>query len=181
VTDAPTTAPTDPPAGPPPTGSAEPLLHLRVMDEALLAAVAALAVAEAEPSEVMPVPPGTRRWTPELSRAFVDHHRGRLPGLEGDHREVCFVVMEAGNPVGVARLAHAGEETFEAGCWLARSARSSGIGTGVLATLLTEARRRAVTVVATTTATNVAAVTLLRRSGADLRWEDDGTVAARLS
>jgi ribosomal protein S18 acetylase RimI-like enzyme len=63
----------------------------------------------------------------------------------------------------------------------ASAARSSGIGTGVLATLLTEARRRAVTVVATTTATNVAAVTLLRRSGADLRWEDDGTVAARLS
>jgi hypothetical protein len=81
VTDAPPE--TDPTAGPPPTGSAEPLLDLRVMDEALLAAVAALAVAEAEPSDVMPVPPGTRRWTPELSRAFVDHHRDRLPGLEG--------------------------------------------------------------------------------------------------
>jgi RimJ/RimL family protein N-acetyltransferase len=162
------------------TGSGATELALRVMDESLLAAVAAVAVAGADPHEVMPVPPGTRRWTPELERAFVDHHHARLAGLEGDHQELCFAVMEGTDLRGVARLVRAGDETLEAGCWLARSARSRGIGGAVLAALRTEARRRAAAVVATTTASNVAAVTVLQRSGADLLWRDDGTVAARL-
>jgi RimJ/RimL family protein N-acetyltransferase len=170
----------DPPTCPTSAGSGKPARALRVMDEALLAVVAALAVAEAEPYEVMPVPQGSRRWTPELERAFVEHHRDRLAGFEGVHREVCFVVMEGGRPAGVARLAHAGDETFEAGCWLARSARSRGVGARVLAELLAEAGRRDATLLATTRANNLAAITLLRRSGAELVQRDDGTVVAHL-
>jgi GNAT superfamily N-acetyltransferase len=169
-----------PPTCPTPAGPGNPAHALRVMDEALLAAVAALAVAEAEPSEVMPVPQGSGRWTPELARDFVEHHRDRLAGFEGVHREVCFAVMEGGRPAGVARLAHAGDGTFEAGCWLARSARSRGVGAWVLAELVAEAGRRDATLLATTRASNLAAITLLRRSGAELVQRDDGTVGARL-
>jgi RimJ/RimL family protein N-acetyltransferase len=149
------------------------------MDESLLGPVAALAVAEAIPQEVMPVPAGTEGWTPDLARRFVEHHRERLAGWDGPNGERCSVVMETGQPVGVARLAVHDANTLEAGLWLARSARSRGVGTAVFSALRAEAARSGATLRCGTTADNRGAVTLLRRAGARLTWHPDGTVSAR--
>jgi RimJ/RimL family protein N-acetyltransferase len=153
---------------------------IRELDEATLAGVLGIAVADASPGEVMPVPPGTTSWTPPLARRFRDHHRDRFDGLDGEHGELCFVVEEAARPVGVARLARHAEGTLEVGVWLARAVRSRGLGTELLPLLRAAAAARGASLVARTTADNRAAVLVLTRAGARLSRAPDGTVIAVL-
>ncbi|MGW4000823.1 GNAT family N-acetyltransferase [Streptomyces nigra] len=80
-----------------------------------------------------------------------------------------------GRSFGSARLAvRDGPDVLEAGMWLARSKRGRGIGTAALRMLLDEAARSgARTVVADTKAHNTAALTALRRNGAQIITSQD--------
>jgi RimJ/RimL family protein N-acetyltransferase len=155
-------------------------LAIRELDEAQLEGVRDLAVADAAPAEVMPVPPGTTGWTPALAQRFLDHHRARFDGLDGANGELCFVVEEAGRPVGVARLARHAPGSLEVGVWLARAVRSRGIGGECLALLRAAAAARGASLVARTGADNRAAVAALTRVGARLTTATDGAVVAVL-
>jgi RimJ/RimL family protein N-acetyltransferase len=148
-------------------------VRLRLMDEDGLVRLAEAARAGAEPAEVMPVK-GSPGWTPDLVDAFRDFHRRRA----ADPARTTYAIVAGGAVVGSIRL-DAVEGGFETGLWLARSARGQGIGGRALALVLAEARaREATTLIADTTATNPAAVGILRRNGASLRADGD-TVYAR--
>jgi RimJ/RimL family protein N-acetyltransferase len=142
--------------------------------EAMLQRLLAVAVADAEPDEVMPPVPGPPGWTPARRDAFRDFHRGRYDGLTGIARTAMFAIATTeGDVIGMIRLTRleADDEAgiAETGIWLGRSARGRGIGTAALRALLCLAGPAGVhTVVAGTTSANTAALRVLDRCGADL-------------
>lgn len=144
--------------------------------------LAASAVLDADPDDVMPPVPGPPGWTADRLAAFVAFHRGRRGGLEGPHAEVSSVVLVAGAPAGVVRLQAVAPETLEVGLWLARSVRGRGVGGAVLRAAARQAAALgARTLVAETTSDNVAALGALRRVGAQVAGPDpDGVVRAEL-
>ncbi|WP_051765039.1 GNAT family N-acetyltransferase [Saccharothrix syringae] len=140
------------------------MILLRAVDDEGLERLLALAVADADPADVMP--PG---WSADR----LDEFRGFYRGFRRD----AYEVVADGRTVGMARLTAGGE----AGLWLARAARGAGLGLEVLRALVEEAPRRDVfTVVAHTTTDNVAAVRILTRAGAVLEVAD-GHVTARIA
>jgi RimJ/RimL family protein N-acetyltransferase len=150
-------------------------VKLRPIDERLLPRVLDVAVAGADPDEVMPAIPGPPGWTPERRAAFADHH--------GSATCTSYAIMAGEEIIGATRLSPAeAPGAAEAGIWLARSARGKGHGVEALHLLVEEARSRGTTalIVETNTA-NLAAVGTLRTLGAKL-WEDpeSGAVHATL-
>ncbi|MGW1892710.1 GNAT family N-acetyltransferase [Streptomyces sp. NPDC002004] len=158
-------------------------VELRPVDEELLRGLLAVAVADAEPGEVMPPVPGPPGWTAARRDAFLAWHRERTAGLNGPRHEATYAVLADGVVVGSARLAQrGGPAVLETGIWLGRSARGRGIGTAAVRALVDEAARcGALAVVADTTDTNRAAVSALRRNGAALTSDPaTGEISARL-
>ncbi|MCW2948002.1 MAG: family N-acetyltransferase [Actinoallomurus sp.] len=143
---------------------------LQPVDEDLLLRLLDVAVAEADPDEVMPPVPGPPGWTDERRAAFRDYLRSA--------DDTTFAVIIDGEVVGAARIAPAeAPGAVETGIWLRRSARGKGHGTEALHLLVAEARARGTTaMIAETTASNVPAVGALRTLGAKL-WEDPETGA----
>ncbi|GLY43869.1 hypothetical protein Amsp01_098920 [Amycolatopsis sp. NBRC 101858] len=149
---------------------------LTPLDEPALARLLEAAVAGADPLEVMPPvedPPG---WTAARREAFLAFHRGRsLDPATAVERT--WVVDVDGEAVGAARLERRGD-AVEAGIWLRRDVRGRGIGTQVTALLLAEAQRSgAARFVASTTAGNHGARSLLGGIGAALTADGDEVVA----
>ncbi|MFC6089721.1 GNAT family N-acetyltransferase [Saccharothrix lopnurensis] len=141
-----------------------PGVRLRRLDEEGLERLLALAVADADPADVMP--PG---WEVDRHDEFRRFYRGFLRDA--------YEVVDGGRTVGMARLTAEGE----AGLWLARAARGRGTGRAVVRRLLEEAPGRGVrTVVASTTTGNVAAVRVLTALGAELEVVG-GEVSARIA
>jgi RimJ/RimL family protein N-acetyltransferase len=138
---------------------------LRPVDEDLLPRILDVAVAGADPEEVMPAVPGPPGWTPERRAAFADHHRS-TPGTS-------YAIMTGEEIVGATRLTPAeAPGAAEAGIWLTRSVRGQGHGIEALHLLIEEARNQGTTaLVVETNAANPAAVAALRAMGAKL-WED---------
>lgn len=151
------------------------IVTLQPIDENLLPRLLDVAVADADPEEVMPVVPGSPGWNDARRAAFVDHYRSD-PGSS-------YVVLVDGAIAGAARLAPAeAPGAVQAGIWLRRSVRGKGFSTEALRLLIDEARARgARALVAETTASNTAAVAALRTLGVML-WEDpeSGAVHATL-
>lgn len=140
------------------------MIALRRLDEEGLERLLALAVADADPADVMP--PGWSVDRPDEFRAF---YRGFLRDA--------YEVVEGGRTVGMARLTSGGET----GLWLARAVRGRGVGREVLRRLLEAAPQRNVRVlVAETTTGNVAALRVLTAAGADLEVEGE-RVSARVA
>lgn len=140
------------------------MILLRRLDDQGLERLLGLAVADADPDDVMP--PG---WTVDRPDEFREFYRG----FQAD----AYEIVEDDRTVGMARLTAEGRT----GMWLARFARGSGIGLAALRRVVEEAPRRNVrTIVADTTTDNVAAVTILRRAGAALDI-DGRRVSARLT
>jgi RimJ/RimL family protein N-acetyltransferase len=156
------------------------LLHL---DDAVLDGLLQVAVADADPEEVMPPVDGPPGWTPQRREAFRVFHLDRSAGLSGPMHEATYAVQADGRIVGSARLERKDSPAvLEAGLWLARSARGHGIGTAVLRALLAEAASSgAETVTAETTTDNHASQTILRRAGAVLTIDErSGRIRAEL-
>lgn len=157
-------------------------LRLEAVDLAMLDPLTELAVADADPAEVMPCTGDPVGWTDGRREAFRAFHRERLDGLAGPPRELSLAVLVEERPVGIVRLAHAGPpDRLELGIWLGRAARGAGIGTVALRAAVDRAADLgATTVVAETTADNRAAMGALRRCGAVLTTRDDGAVRAEI-
>jgi RimJ/RimL family protein N-acetyltransferase len=167
---------------------------LRPLDEALLDALLATAVADADPGEVMPPADGEggAGWTAVRREAFVRFHRSRSLCAEPVETVYAVVVAEPGEDgrpeeavAGAARLAPLPEPgAVEAGVWLGRSHRGRGVGTAVFALLLDAAREGGATrLLARTSAANAATRRLLAAAGADLvrrEGPDGATVTAWL-
>lgn len=137
---------------------------LRPIDEELLPRMLDVAVAGADPDEVMPAVPGPPGWTPARRAAFADHVSG--PGTS-------YAILAGDEIVGATRLTPAeAPGAAEAGIWLVRTARGKGYSVDALHLLIEEARAQGTTalIVETNTA-NPAALDLLRTLGAKL-WED---------
>ncbi|MFE2872391.1 GNAT family N-acetyltransferase [Embleya sp. NPDC059259] len=142
-------------------------VQLRRLDEDLLTALLDAAVADADPTEVMPPVPGPPGWTADRRAAFLAFHH------EWAATPTTYAILVAGHVVGAARLQPAPEapdDALETGLWIGRSHRGRGVGHAVLALLRTEAKSQGATrIVATTTEANTAARRLLATAGADLR------------
>ena len=114
------------------------IVRLTPVDERLLQRLLSVAVAEAQPDEVMPpveAPPG---WSEPRMDAFCAFYRSHQAGLDGPTRTRMYAVLEA-----------------------------RGIGGRALRLLLDEAAPTgARAIVAETTSSNVAAIGVLRRCGA---------------
>jgi RimJ/RimL family protein N-acetyltransferase len=142
-------------------------LTLRPIDEALRERLLDVAVAQAEPGEVLPETPGASGWTQECRAAFREHHRRTARAILLDEEligAVRFVPAQAPGAV-------------QAAIWLARTVRGKGYGTEAGRLAIDDARANGVTaLIAETTTANTAAVGVLRDLGAKL-WEDPETGA----
>lgn len=149
-------------------------IELEPLTENNLAALLAAAVADADPSEVMPPVGGEPGWTDRRKQAFLDFHRGRALRAE-QPVELTYVITVDGRAVGAARLEYRGD-SFEAGVWIGRSHRGRGVGRVVAGKLRIAAAATGVRqIIAVTTGDNAAARRLLP---AGTPVGEDGTVRA---
>ncbi|MGW4466907.1 GNAT family N-acetyltransferase [Micromonospora sp. NPDC004704] len=151
-------------------------VQLTPIDEQTLEPLLSVAVAEAEPDDVMPPVEAPAGWSHARREAFREFHRARFDGLDGNARTLMFAIMVDGDVVGMIRMSHHDRPaTMETGMWLGKSARGQGIAATALRLLLAEAvGAGARLVVAETTADNAPALGVLRRAGAE--FERDGDV-----
>lgn len=153
-----------------PSGAADDtsaIVTLEAVDEEMLVRLTAVAVADAAANDVTPpVTPGDD-WTPERVAWFQEYHRACRSGGAGSRRETAWAVVADGEPVGCVRLQCTDTPgVLEVGIWLARRVRGRGVGGAAIRAAIAEAARQGATgLVAETTATNSAALALLRRVG----------------
>lgn len=150
---------------------------LRRLDECLLQQLLDAAVADADPSEVMPPVAGPAGWTAERRAAFLRFHHSR--SLAAEPMESTFAIAVGGTVVGAARLCPMEEmqHAVEAGVWIGRSHRDSGVGASVLRQLLALARADGFHALSVSTKPeNTAAQRLLARFGIELARTDDALV-----
>jgi RimJ/RimL family protein N-acetyltransferase/uncharacterized damage-inducible protein DinB len=140
------------------------MIELRRVDDGAVERLLGLAVADADPADVMP--PG---WALDRPDEFREFYRG--------FADDAYEIVRDDRTVGMVRLTAKGET----GMWIARCARGRGVGLAALRRVIEEAPRRGITeIVADTTTGNAAALAILRRAGATL--EVDGTrVYARIA
>jgi RimJ/RimL family protein N-acetyltransferase len=111
------------------------MVDLVPVDEVVLEDLLALAVAEAEPGEVMPPASGESAdgprttWTEHRKGAFREYHRRCRVNPHASVPEVTWAVKARGRIVGAARLAlvDGDPEVREVGLWLGESHRGQGI------------------------------------------------------
>lgn len=111
------------------------MVDLVPVDEAVLEDLLALAVAEAQPGEVMPPASGESAteprttWTELRKGAFREYHRRCRVNPHVPVPEVTWAVTARGRVVGAARLALIDGEpdAREVGLWLGRSYRGQGL------------------------------------------------------
>lgn len=157
-------------------------VRLTPVDEQNLEPLLSVAVAEADPDEVMPPVSAPIGWSHARREAFRSFHRSHFEGLSGPGRTIMYAIVIDQDVVGMIRLAQRDEPgVVETGFWLGRSAREQGIGTAALRALLAEAAGiGAKVVVAETTAGNDPALGMLRRCGAELKPDGGETVHAEI-
>ncbi len=142
---------------------------LQPLDHGTLLRLRDVAVADADPMEVLPPVDGPPGWTDSRKAAFVDFFS---PMLEAPDITIYAIVVDD-EIAGFMRLKRLDEATGETGIWLGRSWRGKGVATAALGELLKAAWEKGLTrVVADTLPTNAAAQGLLRAHGAQLRAAD---------
>jgi RimJ/RimL family protein N-acetyltransferase len=156
-------------------------VRLTPVDERTLEPLLSVAVAEADPGDVMPPVEAPAGWSQARREAFREFHRASYGGLDGPTRTLMYAIQAGGEVVGMIRITRRDEpDTVETGIWLGRSARGQGIGLAALRALLDEASRvGAQVVVAETTAGSSAAIGVLHQCGALIKRDGD-TLRAEL-
>ncbi|MEH0841276.1 GNAT family N-acetyltransferase [Micromonospora sp. CPCC 205711] len=156
-------------------------VRLEPVDEQNLEPLLSVAVAEAEPGDVMPPVEAPAGWSQARRDAFREFHRASFGGLDGLTRTRMYAILAGGEVVGMVRMSRCDEPgVAETGMWLGRSARGQGLGPAALRELLNAAAAAGMhTVVAHTTADNVGAVSVLKKCGAKL-LEEGGKVHATI-
>lgn len=143
-------------------------VRLKLLEEETLARLLEVAVADADPKEVMPPVDGPAGWTASRKQAFMDFFRPMLPDAS------LYAITVDGEIAGFMRMKRLADNTAETGMWLGRSWRGKGIGAAALDLLLAEAARVGLAkVVADTVPGNSAALGTLRRGGAQLETAGD--------
>ncbi|MBY8873099.1 GNAT family N-acetyltransferase [Micromonospora sp. PLK6-60] len=156
-------------------------VRLEPVDERNLESLLSVAVAEAEPIDVMPPVEAPAGWSQARREAFRAFHRASFAGLDGPTHTRMYAVIAGGEVVGMIRMTRHDEPgVVETGMWLGRSARGRGLGAAALRELLNAAAAAGMrTVVAETTAENAGAIAVLNKCGAKLR-NHSGKVHAEL-
>lgn len=147
------------------------------VDELTLDELVSAAVSDASANDVTaPVTTGNE-WSPTRITWLKDFHRNRRDGLSGPAGEITWAILLGGQVVGSVRLKRtAVPGILETGIWLIRRVRGQGVGRRAMAEVLrTAAALGALGVRADTTASNGAAMGVLRRLGFDLVRSDDGS------
>ncbi|MGC4804033.1 GNAT family N-acetyltransferase [Micromonospora sp. DT233] len=154
-------------------------VRLEPVDEENLESLLSVAVAEAEPDDVMPPVDAPAGWSHARREAFRDYYRTGFAGLDGPARTRMYAVLVGGEVLGMIRMTRCPPPgTVETGFWLGRSARGQGVGVAALRELLNLAAAAGMrTVVAQTSRDNAGAVSVLRRCGAVLTEKDDAVHA----
>ena len=159
------------------------MVDLVPVNEDVLEDLLALAVAEAQPGEVMPPASGESAteprttWTDLRKGAFREYHRRCRVNPHSPVPEVTWAVTARGRIVGAARLAEVDgdSEAREVGLWLGESYRGQGIsgevGYWALAAAQTMDARR---LVARTTARTTVVRRSLERIGFEVVDSDGG-------
>jgi RimJ/RimL family protein N-acetyltransferase len=163
--------------------STVPEVSLRRVDEPILAALVESAVADSDPSEVIPPLPGSVGWDEAARDKLRSMHRECYAGLAGPQRQETYAVLVDGLPRGAIRLQAKGGGVYETGMWLTRGERGRGVGTAALRAITERAREAGgAALVADTTEGNAAAQHALLRLGFGLASRGDGSriVDARL-
>lgn len=160
-------------------------VSLRPLDEDLLLVLLSTAVDDADPADVMPPvpdPAGDPGWTDERRAAFLRFHRERC--LSAEPVESTYAITAGDAVVGAARLCPVASHperrgrAVEAGVWIGRSHRGTGVGGAVLGELLTRARAAGFdTLIVSTTEGNTELNRLLSAWGLDLVREGDAVSA----
>lgn len=166
------------------TASTQPVVVLQPVDDGVLAALLAVATAEADADEVTPPLGRGPGWTPERRDWFLAYHRRSREGLDGSAGEATWAVVLDGRPVGAVRLQRTDDPAvLVTGVWLARSTRGRAVGVDALRLVLQEAARVGATAVRADTAVgNSAARGALQRAGFALSAPgSDGRVHAQAS
>lgn len=153
-------------------------VELITVDEEVLAALVAVATADADPDDV--TPPLGAGWTPQRIEWLQSFHRDRRAGLANGDEETAAIRVD-GRVAGATRLHRSPETTgdLEYGVWLAKAARGKGLSALVLDLVAQRAAQAGASrLIANTTAGNEPALRTLRRAGAELhRDEGDGVRA----
>ncbi|GIJ75655.1 Protein N-acetyltransferase, RimJ/RimL family [Micromonospora phaseoli] len=150
------------------------VVRLEPVDEQNLEPLLSVAVAEAEPADVMPPVAAPAGWSHARREAFREFHRASFGGLDAATRTAMYAIVVGGEVVGMIRMSRRDEpDVAEVGLWLGQSARGQGIGPAALRELLNLAAAAGIrTVAADTSSENRGALSVLERCGAKLR--DDG-------
>ncbi|WP_320069168.1 GNAT family N-acetyltransferase [Micromonospora sp. RTGN7] len=158
------------------------VVKLEPVDERNLEPLLSVAVAEAEPDDVMPPVDAPAGWSHARREAFRVYYRTGFAGFEGPARTRMYAILVGGEVLGMIRMTRCpAPGTVETGLWLGRSARGQGVGVAALRELLNLAAAAGMrTVVAYTTRENVGAVSVLCGCGAVLA-ENGDTVRAEIS
>ncbi|MEU2039871.1 GNAT family N-acetyltransferase [Nocardia niwae] len=149
---------------------------LEPLDEQCLTDLLHAAVADAQPGEVMPVEGPGDGWDTEREARFLAFHRSRA--LAAPPVEATYGIRVGGEVIGAARLCPLpiNPRAAEAGVWIGRSRRGSGIGTAVFAALIERATAEGYTkLFVSTTTDNTAVLRLLAARG--IEYTVDGIEA----
>ncbi|MGK8524285.1 GNAT family N-acetyltransferase [Nocardia asteroides] len=139
---------------------------LEPLDEELLTNLLNTAVADAEPGEVMPVDGPGASWDSHRKARFRQFHRSRA--LASPPIESTYCVRVGGEVAGAARLYPLPTPVgaAEAGVWIGRSRRATGIGTTVFTRLIERATTEGYTkLLVSTTADNTPVLRMLAARG----------------
>ncbi|MBF6207160.1 GNAT family N-acetyltransferase [Nocardia asteroides] len=151
---------------------------LEPLHEDLLTDLLRTAVADAEPGEVMPVEGPDTSWNADREASFRKFHRSRA--LASPPVESTYCVCVDGEVVGAARLCPlpTAKGAAEAGVWIGRSRRGSGVGTAVLTALIQRATVEGYSrIFVSTTADNTAVLRMLTARGIGYTVNDDAVTA----
>lgn len=150
------------------------MVDLVPVDEDVLEELLTLAVAEAQPGEVMPPTSGESAmesrttWTEPRKGAFREYHRRCRVNRQAPVPEVTWAIKARGRIVGAARLALVDDDpkSREVGLWLGERYRGQGISGEVAYWAIAAAQTMdAERLVARTTARNPMARRSLERIG----------------
>ncbi|WP_280491959.1 GNAT family N-acetyltransferase [Nocardia asiatica] len=151
---------------------------LEPLHEPLLTELLHAAVADADPGEVMPVDGPGGSWNADRAAGFRAFHRSRA--LATPPVESTYGIRVDGEVVGAARLCPLPTPpgAAEAGVWIGRSRRGSGIGTAVLGELIARATAEGYAeLFVSTTADNTAVLRMLTARGIDYTMKGDTVTA----
>lgn len=152
-------------------------MSLVEVTELILEQLVSAAITDASANEVTAPVTTENEWSPARIAWLKDFHRTRRGGLNGPAGEITWAIVLGDHVVGSVRLKQtAVPGILETGIWLTRRIRGQGVGKCAMTEVLRRAAALgALGVRADTTASNGAALGVLRHLGFNLMLSDDGS------